>query len=770
MTPRPSRAVLAARSGVVLVAVISGCVGAAAGCAPVGSSGADRVLTGFAAAAVTFAAAGASGAVLAVGAAAVVAAGGSWELHVAGLVALAAIALIERSGQPWPGARAVVGAVIVQALLRLPWTSPARGSAAVAFVVMALIAISGVRRAPARIRRVALISAAVVGTLALAAILASAYAVARSRSLLETGETAARAGVDAARSGDRVAAADDFAEAGKRFDAAANRLGSWMTLPARQLPIVGPQMRTLDTIARLGARTIPLARSAATNINPDRLRLVNGRLDLATLASYRPTFDRLAAQTRLVRTELGRLPRTWLIPALERQLVRFEATVIRADESAQTADEAVRLAPALLGGSGVRTYFVAFVTPAEARGSGGLMANYGILTASGGRLRLGKVGRGPDLNFGTRPKHLTGPAEYLARYGKFQPAQTWENVTMSPDFPSVAQVMAQLYPQSGGTRVDGVISVDPYAMAQLLSLTGPVRVAGIPVTLDANNAVSFLLRDEYTLITDPILRSNLLGDVARAVFDRLTTGQSAQPSRMAQALSAVTRTENLALWFRDSSEQQFVRRIGADAGLPAVRGDSFGVIVQNGGGNKIDNFLQRTVRYAATVTAATGAVRTHAVVALHNSSPTSGVPLYVIGNALGQPAGTNTLYLSIYSRFALTAATLDGKPLKLLAERELGRNVYSSFVEIPAGATRTIALDLEGSVDLTGRNYRFDYIAQVLPNPDRVSWTARFDGARAVPYAGGGELAFAVDPGGATARVERSGDRGPWTVDVRLRR
>ncbi len=200
-----------------------------------------------------------------------------------------------------------------------------------------------------------------------------------------------------------------------RFDAADHDLGSWSTFPARQLPVVGPQLRTLERIASIGARTIPLARSTATNIDPDRLRLVDGRLDLATLASYRPIFDRLAVQTRAVRAELGGLQRTWLVPALDHQLVRFESTVARADDSAQTADEAVRLAPDLLGASGTRTYLVSFVTPAEARGSGGLMANYGVLTATKGRIHLEGVGRGPDLDGrGQQPKHLTGPADYLA--------------------------------------------------------------------------------------------------------------------------------------------------------------------------------------------------------------------------------------------------------------------------------------------------------------------------------------------------------------------
>ena len=756
---------------VLVVTILSGVVGASAGCAPVGGSIADHVLTGVTAAAVTFAAAQASGVALVVAAAAVVAAGVWWEWHVIGVVALVAVVALELRKEHMPVVRALIGALLVQVLLRLPWTSPTRGSAVFALAVMLVLVVSAIRRAPSRTRRNALVSTGVLAVLAVLATVGATFSVLRSKTLLESGEASARAGVDAARNGDRTAAADQFLVAQSQFTDAKDKLGSWLTLPARQLPLVGPQLRTLDDIASLGARTIPIARAAATKIDPNRLRLVNGRLDLSVLASYRPTFDDLAKQTRAVRADLEQLPRTWLLSPLEKQLVKFETTVVRADDSAQTADEAVQLAPALLGASGNRTYLVSIVTPAESRGSGGLMANFGVLTASGGRIRLVGVGRGPDLDTrGVEPKHLTGPAQYLARYGKFQPAETWENVTMSPDFPSVGQVMAQLYPQSGGTAIDGVIQLDPFALSQLLTLTGPVNVPGLPVTISADNAVPFLLRDEYTLVTDPIKRSNLLGDVAQVVFDRLTSGESAQPSLIAQALSPVIATGDLALWLRDPHEQEFVRRIGADAALPPVVGDSFGVIVQNGGGNKIDNYLHRTIDYSATVVAATGKVTSHAVVALRNDSPTTGVPLYVIGNEIGRPTGTNTLYVSIYSPLTLRGAMLDGKPLPVLAETELGRNVYSSYVEIPPGGTRTLALDFSGSVSLRSGTYDFQYLAQALPNIDQVTWTARLTGGRVTAASAHGAFPIAADRTDSSATVAPKDVRGPWTVELRLRR
>ena len=248
-----------------------------------------------------------------------------------------------------------------------------------------------------------------------------------------------------------------------------------------------------------------------------------------------------------------------MLPPLADAVERFGRTVSKAGTTRrETARDAVALAPQILGGHGTRRYLGLFVTPAELRGSGGLIANYGVLVAQNGELRLEGLGRGPLLDdAGSANKHLDGPKEYLARYGRFEPANTWENVTMSPDFPAVAEVAAALFPQSGGTHVDGVISLDPVAFSDLLSLTGPIRISGLPRRLDAENVVQFLYHDEYVLGVTRSERLNLLADLAHATFDRLTSGTSASPSHIANKMSPALGGKDLTMWFVAVAEQRY---------------------------------------------------------------------------------------------------------------------------------------------------------------------------------------------------------------------
>src|SRR4029079_14173847 len=116
---------------------------------------------------------------------------------------------------------------------------------------------------------------------------------------------------------------------------------------------------------------------------------------------------------------------------------------------------------------------------------------------------------------------LTAPEDYKHRYGPSHPENMIQNVTLSPDFPSVAQVIEGVYPQTGGQPVDGVISMDPIALAQFLRLPGPVRVPDYNVELTPDNIADILLQQQYVMFPDSSVRAEFLKAVVRAVFDRL---------------------------------------------------------------------------------------------------------------------------------------------------------------------------------------------------------------------------------------------------------
>jgi hypothetical protein len=744
---------------------LSALLATGAGTHPVGTAVADTVVAALLGGLVVLLASRASWITLLLGAGLVLAAGTTPQRGLA-LILVAAVLVLGPRDQLGPVPSALVALAIVQCALRLPAGPTDRFSAVVAALALVPMAVSGALHLPARVRRPALRAGAVAGGLVGLAVVMAVVGMIRASWAIEQAQSSARDGLEAAQAGDPEGAAEHLSNATDSFASVRSVAGGWSTWPSRQLPGVAQQFEALHDAADTGARASAVALASARDIDLDRLRLRGGRFDLDAIRDYQAVLERAQKGLHALRSEVPE-GNQWLVPPVTNGLDRLERTLAEADESAATAVEATRLAPDMLGGDRPHHYFVAFVTPAEARASGGFMGNHAVLTLDDGKMSLGPIGRTIDLNLtgDRKSKHLDGPADYLARYDRFGVERYWQNVTMSPDWPTVGQVIADLYPQSGGRRVDGVMRLDPVALSGLLSLTGPIEVPGLDDPVDEENIVPYLLRGQYGDFSQNTERKEILGYVGRATFQELTSGAGASPSEVAEAMSSALRNQNFAMWMADPDEQAFIRRIHADAGVDAEGGDAFGVTNQNAGASKIDSFLRRTITYRATVDAATGKVRATASVVLENTAPAKGRSRYLIGNSVGLPLGWNRSYVSIYSALVPTKVTLDGEPLDLPVERELGLNVVSDFIDIGPGAERRIEIELEGGLDLSSGWYRFTYVPQVQNLQDAVSWRADLVGAtpgRVVTHGGIRD----AEASGSTVdlTLERTG--GPWSVDL----
>ena len=757
--------------GAWALAALSAAGGWAAGAHPVGSAPADAIFTAVAAGLIVFLASRAGTTVLLVGTGLTVVLG-STPQQVVGLLATIACVVLDLRKRLDRVAAALIAAVVVQCVLRFPATETPWTGVALALFCLAPMSISGARRAPTTTRRWLVRGTATVAVITIGALAMGALTMLQAQQSLSRAETATTAGIKAGQRGDVDEATRQLTLAESRFAQAESAMDRWMTAPAGQLPGAAQQVRAMQYVSTTGRAATQLALTGAEAIDPGRLRLTDGAFDLDAIEEYGVVLTTLADDLHVLHEQRPERDQ-WLLPPVTDGLDRFDEDLAHADHSAAIAAEAARLAPAALGADQPRHYFVAFVTPAEARASGGFMGNHAVLTIDGGRMELGPIGRTDELDRAgdPTPKQITGPSEYLTRYGQFDPANTWANVTMSPDFPAVGEVIAELYPQSGGQQIDGVLRVDPVALSGLMQLSGPVTVPGLDETLDANNVVPFLLRDQYTDIDGYADRVDILGEVGRATFDRLTTGPRATPQGFIAALGPAVEGGNLAMWMADPELQRFVTKIGADAGVSPTNSDSFGVVTQNASASKIDTFLQRTITYDANIDATTGRVKARSEITLENTAPREGLPPYVIGNGVDLPDGYSRLYISVYSSLQPMTVRLDGEPFELLVEREFGRFVSSGFIDLAPGQERQLELELEGGVDLSDGAYRFDVVPQVMALPDRFTWRANVSGATIdrSRVRGAGDLAT-VDIDDAAAEVAVTEPEGRWGTTLWLER
>ncbi|HEX5367592.1 MAG TPA: DUF4012 domain-containing protein [Acidimicrobiales bacterium] len=756
--PSPGRRVGhdAERWATRLVVAAGGGAGALVAVAPSGAVVADRAMAAALVALLAAAGAAAKRWTWFVAAGAGLALAGTGPALVCGAVALAVALASTRPVRPAPPVGAAVGALSGLALLGATGPDVQGASALLAASAVLPLLLSGDRYAGRRVRR--RVRRAAVAAALVVAVAGAAYGLAAVRAapsasrgvdLLQEGMASARAGDDRRATARLSQAADAFAEAERH-------LGSWYAAPARVLPVLGHNARATGAMASWASTVARDGTDVALGSEVDALAVRGGRLDLGRVRALGGELDDVAEVLAAADADLAAAADGgWLLAPVSDRLGRVRAEVATARPDVELASDAARVVPAVFGGDGTSRWLVAFVTPVEARGRTGFMGNFAELTAVDGTVDMTRFGRAADLEAGGAAgpaRTLSGPRDYLERWSRFRPATTWRNVTMSPHFPSVGRVMAELYPQSGGRPVQGVLAVDPLGLAALLRLTGPVAVPELPTPLDAGNAARYLLRDQYLLSPDVESRTDALESLAEATFDRLTTADLPSPGAVADALGPAVRAGHLQAWSPDAATEDLLGSLGLDGALPPVVGDSIGVVANNAVGNKIDLFLDRRLRYDVRWDPASGDVAATATVAMSNGAPSSGLPGYLIGSPLAPrvrpPAGTNRAYLSVYSPWLLGRATLDGRPVGVERQEEAGRHAYSVLVDVPPGGGRTLVLELRGRVP-PGGPYVLDVATQPLARPER--WSLAVDAAGERPLRAHGPAAVADGPR-ATAR------------------
>ena len=763
----PARDVRTAAITLVLAAV-AGVAGALCDVSPTGSRGPDVTVTFVVAAFVAWA--GASAPWWSITAAGVIAtigtAIGPWMVPAVlatGIGVAVSFAPEDPERLPLSWARVVAVGLVTVGVFNLRIDHFLGASAIVAGVVLLALAIIGIVCRPSPVRgRAAWV---MVGSLVLVVLAAAgmAFGALQAQDKLKLGNRLLTDGFDQLRRGETDLAAETLAQAASDLHGAAAELGSRWTAGARFLPVVAQHRALATEIVGKASVSAAAAAAALTAADVDQLRLVNGTLDVAALGALAEPFAELdrAVQDLSAAFDTGGSP--WLVGALRTELAKAQPDIDAARVQTTAIAALAARGPAMLGTQGQRRYLVAFTSPGTARGQGGLVDEYAEITVTDGKVEQTGSGRSDEIITeltAAAPVQLHAPDEYFERYGALGAGSAtkpidpefWSRVTMDPDTPTAADVLAQLYAAAGHGTVDGVIIIDPVGLAGLLEVAGPVDVTfGDPPQtehIDADRLLQFLLFDQFTL---PDAERRVVDEAAAgAALHQFLTTSLPGPQQLGEALGPPATEGHIAWWARDADEQAVIQLIGMSARLPAPDGrDGLAIVSNNIAGNTIDAFLHRTVTYTADRDPATGEMNGDLVVTLRNTAPVTGYGAYVIGNSLGLPTGTNRTSLSIYSPLSAGAVSLDGTAVTTRASTELGWNVTTIQVDLAPGQTRSIHMTLEGEV-AGADGYQFLWRPQPLTNADTFD-LAVTDGDAEITFSGELARTSVIDSDGIRA-------------------
>jgi Protein of unknown function (DUF4012) len=326
--------------------------------------------------------------------------------------------------------------------------------------------------------------------------------------------------------------------------------------------------------------------SARQGAGPTGPRLID------TLAGSAPlTADAQLHLERAIRILEGDLA-TSLLPPLASQVRSALGRLRTAHDAVVLLSGLASYLPAAAGKSGSRTYLLLFVNPSELRPAGGFVGVFGTMTVSDGTPNAFAVGSTTDLESLSKTRYPI-PRALGTRLSFVNSSLDIGDAGWDPDYPSTARLSEQMYQSATGRTVDGTIAIDPYAIAALLKITGPVEVAPYG-SFDDQNFFS-KLDSVVNVRRDPASGKKALGPISQAILLRLV---QAPADRWMAALSTgrdQAAARHIQLFMHDPALAAATHAAGYDGSIAATADghDYLMVVDANVGGTKGDLYVQK---------------------------------------------------------------------------------------------------------------------------------------------------------------------------------
>ena len=246
-------------------------------------------------------------------------------------------------------------------------------------------------------------------------------------------------------------------------------------------------------------------------------------------------------------------------------------------------------------------------------------------------------------------------------------------------------------------------------------------------------------------------RREVLEDTAAAVFSRLAAGGWDERA-LGAALANGSAEGHVQLWMRRAGEQRDVTALGVSGAFAPSGGDFLRVAVQNQAGNKLDYFMERTVKHAVRLRT-DGSAELETTLTVRNAVPLDQPP-YVLGGpdlGVGLARGEYQGFLGVFGPEKARLVRWDAGGGVLQIGEEAGYPTFRTLVRIPAGETKTVRFTSRIArfpTDWRSGHLHLVFQPQALVRPDHVevsvtappgwtvgghrAWTQRVEVARTV--------------------------------------
>ncbi|MGA8415348.1 MAG: DUF4012 domain-containing protein [Candidatus Dormiibacterota bacterium] len=483
------------------------------------------------------------------------------------------------------------------------------------------------------------------------------------------------------------------------FGAKSSILGDgWIADISARLPWVGDQLqaaRSLRTAgedaAAAGASLVGLAAQLA-DPGTAQQTLLQRMARIATQSA--PILASAQSRLNALSSDIRKIPAESLLGPLQsarQTLQRDGASLVTA---ALPAISILRALPAAIG-PGHHSYLLLLANPGEERPGGGYIGAVGQLDFNDGALTANTF---RDSTFSDPlVTHIPTPTPLNVHLFRGHP---WElaDAGWSLDFPTAAAAVERIYTAATGVHPDGVIEVDPVALAGVLDITGQITVPPYPQIITGSNVLL-----ELNYITNKARPGDpgkvYLPPFGRAVLDRLLHAPLGQMPALAQSLAVSAQQKHITFFFANAQLEDLVTGAGAGGQVVSPLSDALEVADGNLSGTKGDLFVTRQLSFEASV-GADGQVHDRLAITYQDPIQKNPANAHLMINSGGAYRDYVQVVVPETAQVDALTVSIDGSAPKQVAPEAVSfdfqREEIGYWLIVPYGGNATITLNYEG--------------------------------------------------------------------------
>ncbi|MBI4158450.1 MAG: DUF4012 domain-containing protein [Candidatus Yanofskybacteria bacterium] len=244
----------------------------------------------------------------------------------------------------------------------------------------------------------------------------------------------------------------------------------------------------------------------------------------------------------------------------------------------------------LFGSNGVKKYLILFQNDSELRPTGGFPGTYAVVTFKDGRLDGFLVDDVYNLD-GQLKENIIPPKPLQ----HITPNWGMRDANWFIDFSASAQKTMEFFKKEAGYEVDGVITMSPRMISDILKVVGPIEMPEYGFAVSNENFLS-TIQAEVEYGDNREQPKKVVIDMAPKLLERINSSDTGKWLDIFNVFISGLDKKDILMYFKDLSLESFVAEKGFGGLVEKTSGDYLMVTLTNVKGSKTDRVTDNAIK------------------------------------------------------------------------------------------------------------------------------------------------------------------------------